>query len=63
MEKRKTKKIILSVMVIGMLVGMTGCKKTTICDFCDEKKPCTEKDTLMGTVNVCNDCIAEIEEK
>lgn len=62
MKKQKTNKMILGVMVIGMLVSVAGCKKTTTCDFCEEKKPCTEKETLMGTVNVCDDCMAEIEE-
>lgn len=59
---RKQKKIILGVIMIGMFLSIGGCKKATTCDFCDEKKDCTEKDTLMGTVNVCDDCMEEIQE-
>lgn len=63
MKKQNVKKIIVGTMVVISLASMAGCKKKAVCDFCDEKKPCTTKEVLGEKVNICDDCMDEITEE
>ena len=55
------KKIVLVVLLIMLVCGLTGCKKTE-CAYCGEMKRCEKyQNVLLGEVDVCNDCIEEIK--
>lgn len=52
----------LSALLLMMVIFMAGCRDKVICDFCDEEKPCTEKEVMDEKVNICDNCLKELSE-
>lgn len=61
MKNEKMRKMILGVMLAMILIS--GCGKKEVCDFCDEKKSCVTKEVMGEKINICDDCLKELEEE
>lgn len=56
------KRIALITAVLVVLSVFTACGAKAECDFCGETKRCEERSVLGETVNICGDCVDELEE-
>ena len=59
MRKKMIATVTLLVMLLAML--LTGCKKTAVCDFCGEKGKCETRTVFGEELDICVDCLEEIE--
>lgn len=56
------KKMIVAMVLLGaLLFTLTGCGQRAVCDFCGEEKKCETRTMLGEEINVCEDCLDELE--
>lgn len=61
MKKRITKIFVLTGLLVLMAIGLTGCEKKE-CYLCQEMGKCTTKKLLDKEVDICEDCMKDLED-
>ena len=56
------KKILFIISIVLTVLVMVGCGKKATCFYCGEEKKCEQVELLIGeTVDVCEDCLEELQ--
>ncbi len=57
------KKVLAVVITLLTFVALfSGCGNKVVCDYCGEEKKCETKRLLDEEINICDDCMDELEE-
>ena len=61
-ERRETmKKISCFILILVIVFGVVGCGKKVVCGFCEEEKSGQTVTVLGEEVDVCNDCMEQLQ--
>lgn len=55
------KNITILALLIVLLSLLAGCGQKVECDFCNEVKKCETRYMLGEGINICKDCVSELE--
>ena len=55
------RKVILGVCLAMMVMLFVGCGEKVVCDFCGEEKSGQTKEVLGEEVDICDDCMGELQ--
>ena len=56
------KRVVVLLLALAMIVGLAACGGKTTCDVCGESKKCKTIEVLGEKMNICDDCMDQINE-